>query len=95
MNVTFVGQQRKLEELMCLQYEPVCHSPGSQTMHTLVAGEQWPGWKITAQQRALNMARREEGRKAGQLEYITALLCARMASIYPQSTLSPTLEAKK
>lgn len=37
MNVTFVGQQRKLEEVMCLQLTASSHGPHSK-QHTRVWG---------------------------------------------------------
>lgn len=74
MNVMFVSQYGKLEELMCLQLTASAHRPQPQTMCTLVGREHLPGWKNTAQRtdsRRGKEGKRKEERLARTYQMLT------------------------
>lgn len=80
MNVTFVSQRQKLEELMCLRLTASSHGPPSQTVHTLGGGAQGDfclDGKIQLSRQILNETRKKKEGRTGSLAKTHHLLCAR------------------
>lgn len=75
MNVTFVGQQRKLEEVMCLQLTASSHGPHSK-QHTRLWGRAfaWMEKYSSIARLSTRRGRKEEGRTTGRLAVVHQLL---------------------
>lgn len=87
-NVTFVGQQRKLEEVMCLQLTASSHSPHSkQCTHLWRRAFAWME-KYSSIDSPRGKEGRREKRHAGLARTHQLLTCARpTVSFHPQNAL--------